>query len=155
MRDLFLRLREAARRRGLCGRFSLRLDVEASTINPDDVVVRLISQRLAPHPERELSYPWGQLAFIELPRRLELRNTTRLYSPEMLRQAFGWQSDLPEWDGFCCSIGNSQALTIGDVHEPLGLIWNNTSEAAMRKRTWAPTNLFGGRWIRYLQENLV
>jgi hypothetical protein len=33
MRDLFLRLRVAARRRGLCGRFSLGLDVEASTIN--------------------------------------------------------------------------------------------------------------------------
>jgi hypothetical protein len=33
MRDLFLCLREVARRRGLCGRFSLRLDVEASTLN--------------------------------------------------------------------------------------------------------------------------
>ena len=52
MRDLFLRLREAARRRGLCGRFSLVLEVEASTLNKEDVVARLIGQRLAPHPER-------------------------------------------------------------------------------------------------------
>ena len=144
MRDLFLRLRGAASRRGLCGRFSLRLEVEASTINREDVVARLISQRLAPHPERELSYPWGRSAFIELPRRLELRNITRLYSPDMLEQTFGWRSDLPEWDGLCCWIGNARTLTMSYVQEPLGLIWNNTSEAAIRKRTWAPTNLFGG-----------
>ena len=144
MRDLFLRLREAARRRGLCGRFSLVLEVEASTLNKEDVVARLIGQRLAPHPERELSYPWGRIAFIELPRRLELREITRLYSPTMLEQAFGWRADLPEWDGLCCWIGNARALTMSYVEEPLGLIWNNTSEAAMRKRTWAPTNLFGG-----------
>jgi hypothetical protein len=62
----------------------------------------------------------------------------------MLEQAFGWRSDLPEWDGLCCWIGNARALTTSNVQEPLGLIWNNTSEAAMRKRTWAPTNLFGG-----------
>jgi len=109
MRDLFLRLRGAASRRGLCGRFSLRLEVEASTINREDVVARLISQRLAPHPERELSYPWGRSAFIELPRRLELRNITRFYSPDMLEQTFGWRSDLPEWDGLCCWIGNADA----------------------------------------------
>ncbi|MGH7046807.1 MAG: hypothetical protein ACREE2_10540 [Stellaceae bacterium] len=144
MRDLFLRLRKEARRRGLYGRFSLRLSVEAATIDLEDVVARLISQRLAPHPERELTYPWGWSAFIELPSRLELQNTTRLYSPMMLDQVFGWRSDLPEWDGLCCWIGNARAVTMTDVQEPLGLIWNNTSEAAMRKRTWAPTNLFGG-----------
>jgi hypothetical protein len=144
MRDLFLRLRKAADRRGLCGRFSLRLHVEASTINREDVVAQLISQRLVPHPERELSYPWGRSAFIELPRRLELRNITRLYSPDMLAQTFGWRSDLPEWDGLCCWIGNARALTMSYVEEPFGLVWNNTSEAAIRKRTWAPTNLFGG-----------
>ena len=144
MRDLFLRLRAAARRRSLCGRFSLRLDVEALTINQEDVVARLISQRLGSHPERELVYPWGRTAFIELPRRLELRETTRLYSPTMLEQAYGWRSDLPEWDGLCCWIGNARALTMSYVEEPLGLIWSNTSGAAMRKRTWAPTNLFGG-----------
>jgi hypothetical protein len=62
----------------------------------------------------------------------------------MLEQTFGWRSDLPEWDGLCCWIGNARTLTMSYVQEPLGLIWNNTSEAAIRKRTWAPTNLFGG-----------
>ena len=143
MRDLFLRLREEAGRRGLCGPFSLRLDVEASALDREEVVARLVSQRLAPHPERELTYPWGRTTFVELPRRLDLQGLTRLYSPRMLEDVFGWRSDLPAWDGLCCWIENARALTMSDVRSPLGLIWDNTSASAMRKRTWAPTSLFG------------
>jgi len=143
MRDLFLRLRGKADRRGLHGRFSLRLDVEASVLDREEVVACLVSQRLAPHPERELTYPWGRTAFVELPRRLDLQGPTRLYSPRMLEDVFGWRSDLPAWDGLCCWIDNAQALTMSDVRRPVGLIWDNTSASAMKRRTWAPTSLFG------------
>jgi hypothetical protein len=143
MRDLFLRLRAEAGRRGLCGRFSLRLDVEASALDVEEVVACLVRQRLAAHPERELTYGWGRTAFAELPQRLVFKGPTRLYSPRMLEDAFGWRSDLPEWDGLCCSIDNARGLWMSDVQRPLALIWNNTSASALKKRTWAPTNLFG------------
>jgi len=144
MRDIFSRLQDEAERRGLYGRFSLRLNVEASCLDRNDVVATLIRQRLAPHPERELIYPWGRTAFNPLPRRLQLSETTRLYSPLLLEEAFGWCADLPDWDGLCCSIANAHAMVMDEALMPLGLIWDNLSQAAMRKRTWAPTNLFGG-----------
>jgi hypothetical protein len=143
MRELFAVLRAEAVRLGVCGRFSLRLDIEASALDREEVVRCLVRQRLVPHPERELSYPWGQTAFIELPRRLDLGNFTKLYSPWMLEEVFEWRSDLPMWDGLCCWISNARELTLSEVRIPVGLVWNNTSQSAMRKRTWAPTNLFG------------
>ncbi len=143
MRDLFLRLSREASRRGLFGYFGLNLDVEASVLDRDEVVARLISQRLAPHPERELIYPWGRTSLHERPARLDFPGTTRPYSPNMLEYTFGWHSDLPEWDGLCCSISNAREALIDHARSPLGLIWTNTSKAATRKRTWAPINLFG------------
>jgi hypothetical protein len=43
MDDLFLRLRAEAGRRGVCGLFRARLDVEASALDREEVVARLIS----------------------------------------------------------------------------------------------------------------
>jgi hypothetical protein len=157
MRNLFVRLRTEAVRRGVFGRFSLRLNVEASAFDCEEVVACLVRQRLAPHPERELIYPWGQTAFMELPRRLELQGDTRLYSPRMLEEVFEWRADLPIWDGLCCWIGNAQELTLSEVRTPLGLIWNNTSQVAIRKITWAPTSLFGTatKQVRYGEIGIV
>lgn len=144
MRDLFVRLRSEALRKGLAGRFSLRLEVEASELDLDEVARCLVSQRLAAHPERELAYPWGRTAFVEIPDCLDLPGPTRLYSPLMLNHVFGWRSDLPDWDGLCCSIGNARDLEMDSVVTPIGLIWISMSNVAMKRKTWAPTNLFGG-----------
>lgn len=144
MRDLFFRLRQLARTRDVAGVFELRLTVETKDLNLDDVAAAAFRQRLAAHPERPLAYGWGTAAFRELPRRGILPEETRAYSPTMLQTVFGWNTDLPEWDGLCCSIANARGGTVLDVQSPVGLLWNNAADSAMRKRTWAPVNLFLG-----------
>ena len=61
----------------------------------------------------------------------------------MLKYLFDWTSDLPEWDGICCSIDSRGEPTADRISSPLALIWKNISPNALRKRTWAPVNLFG------------
>ncbi|TBZ21004.1 hypothetical protein [Rhizobium leguminosarum] len=143
MRQLFLSLRAASHKRGLHGTFHLELSVEASTLDPEDVVQRLISQRLVPDPSRKLAYPWGAVAFLPRLGRVPLPGSTRIYSPNMLEFLFGWNSDLPTWDGICCSIEAKGEPFIDEAREPIALLWRNDAENALKKRSWAPLNLFG------------
>lgn len=143
MRDLFARLRIEARKRRVWGRFSLVLTVEAKHLNVQEVVTQLVGQRFAPRPDREQIYEWGRTAFIERPWRIYLPAETRPYSPHLLERVFGWTTDLPKWDGLCCSIDNAREPWIDATEGALGLVWNNISEPAMRKKTWAPAALFG------------
>lgn len=143
MRDLFVRLRQLTRARGVAGAFELRLTVEAKDLDLDEVAATIFRQRLAAHADRPLAYTWGTVAFRELPRRGALPEATRAYSPTMLDAVFGWNTDLPEWDGLCCSIANARGGTVLDVQSPVGLLWSNATPEATRKRTWAPANLFG------------
>lgn len=143
MRELFLRLRSASRRIGLCGNFTISLSCEARSVNLDDAVSKLISQRLAARPQRTLHYPWGAISLDPLPSLLSLPTATRIYSPNMLEYVFGWKSDLPEWDGLCCSFENVREPMIDQVKGSISLAWLNTNDKALKKRTWAPTNLFG------------
>lgn len=143
MRRLFLSLRATARRYGLYGTFQLELLVEAKLIDANDIVQRLVSQRLLPNPSRKLAYPWGSAAFRPGSRRVPLPNSTRIYSPNMLKSVFEWDSDLPEWDGICCSIDARGEPFLDEVLEPLALLWRNDSDDAVKKRSKAPLNLFG------------
>lgn len=143
MRGLFLALREAAWNKGLCGRFFLTLSVEASEIDVNDVVTKLVGQRLAPHPNRDLNYVWGVTALVPQPSFIDLPFGMRIYSPNMLQFLFGWSTDLPTWDGICCSVDNGGGPIVAEVRQPIALLWKNVSPNALKKRTWAPTNLFG------------
>lgn len=142
MRQLFVALRIEAKKKGLCGTFQLELAVEAAQIDVAHVVSRFINQRLAPTPSRELSYPWGNVAFVPSVAKVGLPETTRLYSPYMLKHLFGWESDLPAWDGICCSIDAKRDPEMDLVISPIALIWRNDSEKGLKKRSWAPINLF-------------
>jgi hypothetical protein len=143
MRSLFEKLHSEATRKGMTGLFQLRLSVEAPSAPADDIVAALVGQRLAPRPSKALAHPWGEVAYHELPRRAHLPRATRLYSPNMLMATFGWETDLPEWDGLLCRIGNDGEPVVGTVERPVGLAWANVSPGAIRQRTWSPINLFG------------
>ncbi|MBB4263746.1 hypothetical protein [Bradyrhizobium sp. CIR3A] len=143
MRELFATLRAEAKKRGLFGTLKLTLSVEASQISINDVASKLVSQRLAAHPDRPVDYTWGTVALEPLPTSIDLSSKTRLYSPNMLQYLFGWSMDLPDWDGICCSVDLGREPVTDRVRSPIALIWRNISEGALKKRTWAPSNLFG------------
>jgi hypothetical protein len=142
MRQFFVALRIEARKKGLCGTFQLELAIEAAQIDIADMVSRFISQRLAPNPPRKLSYPWGTVAFVPSASKVWFPEATRLYSPYMLKRLFGWESDLPAWDGICCSVDAKGEPEMDQAISPIALIWRNDSEKGLKKRSWAPINLF-------------
>src|SRR5439155_199180 len=131
MRRLFLELEVRAANKGMHGRFALRLTVEASEAPTAEIVARSISQRLAPHPERYLQYPWGSVAYHDLPRRLAMPAPTRLYSPNMLMGAFAWNCDLPDWDGIVCRVAGDGQSPVDEIRNPIALVWSNSSAGAI------------------------
>jgi hypothetical protein len=143
MRELFVRLDAEARRRGLYGVFELHLTVEAKLLALDEVVVKATLQRLTAHPENPLTYPWGTVAFREVPRRVSLPGATKAYSPDMLDHAFDWNSDLPEWDGLICKAETAEGVMIDEVRDGVALAWSNVSPSAIDTRSRSPTSLFG------------
>jgi hypothetical protein len=142
MRQLFLALETEAKRRGLWGRFELFLSVEANAAPAQEIAARMISQRLAPHPERHTEYPWGSVAFVPLPNHIDIP-PTRIYSPHMLRAVFNWNSDLPDWDGLVCRVDGGGDFDTDRVARPIGLVWRNTTRRAVQRRAWSPVDLFG------------
>jgi hypothetical protein len=143
MTRLFRVLDGDARSKGVWGRFTLALAIEAEMVPMGDVVASLLRQRLAARPARPLTYEWGSVAYEELPRHLFLPGKTRAYSPNMLSFAFGWNSDLPDWDGLICRVGCAGAAWIDEVDQPVGLLWSNKSQQATKKRSWSPLDAFG------------
>ena len=143
MRGLFLALRVAARKKGLWGTFHLTVSVEAAEIDVNEIVAKLIGQRFATYPGRDLTYPWGVTALTPHPSFVDLPFGTHIYSPNMLEFLFDWSTDLPDWDGICCSVETRGEPIVDEVSHPIALIWKNVSPNALRKRTRAPTNLFG------------
>jgi hypothetical protein len=106
------------------------------------IVARMISQRLAPHPERAVEYAWGSVAYRHIGRRDSLPGVTRRYSPNMLTSVFGWDTDVPEWDGIVCKVDGGMPL-LDEVRHPIALAWDNDSTIAVRRRSWSPLDLFG------------
>lgn len=143
MRRIFLALEREASTKGLVGRFDLRLSVEARLAPVDEIIARMISQRLAAHPERPVDYPWGSVAYHSVPRHIRLPGVTRLHSPNMLQAVFGWNSDLPEWDGIVCHIDGRGEALVDQIRNPIALVWSNSSPKALQRRAWSPLDLFG------------
>lgn len=143
MNRLFRVLDGDARRKGVWGRFTLTLTIEAELVPIGDVVASLLRQRLAARPERPVTYSWGSVSYEELPHRLILPGKTRAYSPNLLLYTFGWNSDVPDWDGLICrAVCDPQAL-IDEIAQPVGLLWSNQSQQAIKNRSWSPVDAFG------------
>lgn len=143
MRDLFRRLHAFCLDRGQFGRFDVELTVEATGVDLDAIASKCALQRLAAHPDSPLEYPWGTVAFHEVPRRVHLAEVTKAYSPAMLKHAFGWNMETPEWDGLVCKIAHSPAGTLDVVRSPVALAWRVVADEAVIKRSRAPVGLFG------------
>lgn len=142
MREIFELVRSEATPLGINGRFELQLTEEARSLDLHEVARSMIRQRLAAHPERPLEYPWGSVAFRPLPSLVALASATKMYSPDMLQQTFGWDCDLPEWDGIICRADTTDVV-VDEARAPLAIVWTNTSDAAVQRRAWSPLDLVG------------
>ena len=89
-----------------------------------------------------MKYQWGSVAYLEIPSSVDI-TFTRLYSPVFLEQVFGWVTDLPLHDGIICKVKAPTSFADDHADEPVALLWTNTSEQAIKKRSWSPLDLFG------------
>lgn len=142
MKALFVALRSECRRLGVFGAFELHLNTESEAISINEVTAALVGQRMAVDPSRPTAWPFGTVALRPLPGLVDMCETHRLYSPAMLAELFGWATDLPVWDGICCSISRPE-LASDRAREPVALLWNNDADRALLKRSWAASGLFG------------
>jgi hypothetical protein len=143
MRGIFLALEREASAKGLSGRFTLELNAEVQPDQTNEIVGRLVGQRLAAHSERALTYEWGAITYQPLPRRVTLPDVTLLYSPNMLSYLFGWNSDIPRWDGIVCRLSGGGEAVVDQVSNPVALLWSNSTGAAIQRRAWSPLDIFG------------
>jgi hypothetical protein len=60
---------------------------------------------------------------------------TRLYSPDFLESAFGWNADQDEWDGILCEVEPPTDIIVGSLRSPLCLKWRSESETALLKKS--------------------
>ncbi|MCA8275045.1 hypothetical protein LGN17_21400 [Burkholderia sp. AU30280] len=138
MRELFSKLEIGARKAGMWGTFSLHLSIESKNAPIDEIVTTLLQLRFAPYSDEAVTKRWGSAAYEESARLVDIGGPTRMYSPVLLNALFAWNSDLAEWDGLVCRVGNHAESIVNIAEEPVGLLWVNSSEQAIKKRSWGP-----------------
>ncbi|CAJ2846435.1 Uncharacterised protein [Burkholderia pseudomallei] len=138
MRDIFMKLEVEATKAGMWGVFALRLDVDARAAPVDEIVASLVRLRFANDYGMPVAFIWGEAAYHRLDRHTYIGVTTRMYSPAMLEAAFGWNSDLPKWDGLVCRVANHREPIADIIVQPIAVLWDNRSEEAIKKRSWGP-----------------
>lgn len=138
MRKLFDKLDAEAREAGMWGAFSLHLSVDSRAAPVDEIVACLLQMRFAGNRCEKVNHSWGTAAYTESARLVEIGGYTRMYSPAMLNAVFAWNSDLAAWDGLVCRVGNYEESVVDMAEEPIGLLWVNGSEQAIKKRSWGP-----------------
>ncbi|NIA54756.1 hypothetical protein HAV22_14045 [Massilia sp. TW-1] len=138
MRSLFEKLDTYARAAGMWGMFLLELSIESKLISIDEIVSCLLQLRFAGKSGSRATWPWGTATYVESAKLVNIGGNTRMYSPFMLNEVFGWNSDLAEWDGLICRVRNFYEPVLDMAEEPVGLLWVNSSEQAIKKRSWGP-----------------
>lgn len=85
--------------------------------------------------------PWGTAHARELARRQAIE-PTRIYSPDMLASAFGWDFEAGDWDGLIADV-NADDCVIDEIVQPRALRWRSRSPEARLKKSRGITSLVG------------
>jgi hypothetical protein len=142
MRKVFLHLEKKTNQLGMWGTFILQAEMHIEEGMAEEVAGACVRQRLTINPRKPVKYPWGTVSFIELETRRSC-TPTRLYSPNFLQDIFGWNMDLPQYDGIICRVRPPEDIIVNYVRDPCALLWSNSSEESKRKKSWTPSGLFG------------
>ncbi|HVT06105.1 MAG TPA: hypothetical protein VHO67_01535 [Polyangia bacterium] len=90
---------------------------------------------------------------------------TKLFSPALLENLFGWESDVPTWDGLFCGIDRPSSSTIRRYRNPRALKWRSHHPSASDKKarginkllsdaiSQVPDGQMGVIYIAYLESN--
>lgn len=141
-RAMYSAVRLAFISRGITGVLEFDLTAPFEHVRLSDVDVVAARIRLAQDTTKAIAFPWGTVCFRPVPRRISV-NRTRLYSPNYLRQVFGWNTDLPEADGIACQVRASKHFLVDEAREPLAMTWTQNDPVSLARRARAPVALLG------------
>ena len=133
VRAMFHAASDALRDQGTFGIVEVEFTVEVAAVAIGEFVSILSRQARYGMERTEAVYPWGKVRFFALPKRVEFA-ATRLYSPIYLDTVFGWNGDVPEFDGIVCQSLANKTLTASQAVEPVALKWRSRSPDAQRKK---------------------
>lgn len=142
MRKVFYHLEKKAAELRVWGTFILEAKVDINEGMAEEIASACLRQRLTINPRKSVRYPWGTVSFVELKTR-QACTRTRLYSPTFLQEVFGWDTDLPKYDGIICRVRPPEEMIVDYARDPCALFWSNTSDESIRKKSWTPSGLFG------------
>ena len=147
IRSVFSILCSERERLGLMGELSI--DFKKEIVNlPVKVIlqgIRDLTNSLSPFNSKETE--WGSIYLrpVAVSKKLE---PTRLYSPEFLRDVFGLNLELGDYDGICSIVGNNEFPVVDKAEMPLLMKWSSNTAAAVTRKTQTIRNL----WIEAVDQ---
>lgn len=121
------------RSHGIFGVVEVEFVLEVAAIPIGEFASSVVRQARYGLERAEAVYPWGKVKFSTIPSRLEF-GTTKLYSPVYLDTVFGWNGDVPEFDGIVCQSMDNKTLITSRAVEPIALKWRSRSPDAQNKK---------------------
>ena len=113
-------------RKSISGVFDVDFTIELDKVDVASFAEALRRQPLA---AGKVTYDWGIVRLQELPYEIGFE-PIGLYMPVFLKRIFGWNSDLPEFDGLICRVDAVDDFVTDSVRRPLALRWRSISETA-------------------------
>jgi len=128
---LFNHLLASLKGAGRYGTVSAEFEEQPQAVDPDSflqVVSRAISS-----PGEAVQGPWGSVKFAESDERFGTGETVA-FSPIFIARAFGYDVEMPEWDGVVGQVSRPEDFVVEEARQPLGLRWRSVSERSTRAR---------------------
>ncbi|MCA1577701.1 MAG: hypothetical protein LC794_10120 [Acidobacteria bacterium] len=85
-------------------------------------------------PYQSIIEAWGTISFAPLDPTIELREPTRIYSPDFLEAVFGWDFETTDYDGICALIRNNRSITVLRAELPFCLRWRSEAEKSLDRK---------------------
>ena len=99
---------------GIWGVYDIIFTVELEKVN---IVKFAEALRRQPLAAGQVAYDWGTVKLRLLPRNIRMK-PIRIYTPIFLQQVFGWNSDLPDFDGIICRVDAVNDFVVDSVQRP-------------------------------------
>jgi hypothetical protein len=112
-----------------------------SSVPAADFLREILDAAKSGERAKSIVTPWGSFVIRQLQHSGTLPGT-RLYSPDFLRQVFGWDPAQSEWDGLVCEVNSTPSIVVDNFKLPLCIKWRSESPNALIKKARGVTSLW-------------
>jgi hypothetical protein len=131
---LYQPLRNALQERGFHCSVEAAFTVPVRAVSPREFSEPILDNASFGRDQDTTPTRWGSFRIRRLPY-YDTIPRTRLYSPDFIGHAFGWQVLENEWDGLFCEVEAPTTIMVNSYRMPLCLKWRSETEEALTKRS--------------------